>query len=58
MSEIGKNFDLVDFLSQFQPMSANISLKTYWIMSSIFLERFQHSDSKTFQKGHTRCIKT
>ena len=57
MSEIGNCFESFEFCRQFgaifQPKSANISLKAYWIMNSLFIGRCQHFDSKTIQKTHT-----
>ena len=48
-----KKFDtLRSILRHFQPIPANISLKAYWIMSLVFLNFCQHSDSKTIQKVH------
>ena len=37
-------------MSHFQPKYANISSKAYRILSSIFVARLHHSDSKTMQK--------
>ena len=62
MTGIDKNFYIFKFLLSilifFQTKSANTSLKADKSMSSIFVERVHHSDSKTIRKVDKGCIKT
>ena len=64
MSEIDKHFDSFDFLrsilSHFPTESANIPLKAYWVMSSVFVERsptflFQNDSKSTKIAQKRRC---